>query len=214
MTTEETKKDTVEKKVETKPEAVSDEKKVEEKPKEEKKVERKPREFKKNRRTSSRRRERPKSEFDQRILDIRRVTRVSPGGRRFSFAVSMAIGDRKGRLGIGTGKAGDTAMAIDKAVRNAKKNMITVKTTSTNSIPHDVKQKYSSARIVMMPAPGRGIVAGSALRDCLELAGVNDVNGKIISGSKNKLNIAKATQEALESMKEPVGKDAKKVVKK
>lgn len=168
-----------------------------------------PREFKKNRRTSSRRRERPRSEFEQKILDIRRVTRVSSGGRRFSFAVAIAIGDKKGRLGVGTGKAGDTSMAIEKAVKNAKKNLITVRSTATNSIPHSITYKYSSARIMLMPANGRGIVAGSAVRDCLELAGLSDVNGKIVSGSKNKLNIACATRDALQSLKTPKGKDTK-----
>lgn len=167
------------------------------------------REFKKNRRPSTRRRERPKSEFDQKILDIRRVTRVSSGGRRFSFAVAIAIGDRKGRVGIGTGKAGDTSLAIDKAVKNAKKNLVTIKTTASNSIPHNITHKYSSARIMLMPAPGRGIIAGSAVRDCLELAGLSNINGKIISGSKNKLNIARATVQALDALKRPVGKDAK-----
>lgn len=166
-------------------------------------------EFKKNRRTSSRRRERVRSEFEQKILDIRRVTRVSSGGRRFSFAVSIAIGDRRGRLGVGTGKAGDTSMAIEKAVKNAKKNLIVVKTTFLNSIPHSITYKYSSARIMLMPAKGRGIVAGSAVRDCLELAGLNDINGKIISGSKNKLNIACATRDALVALKAPKGKDSK-----
>lgn len=172
-----------------------------------------PREFKKNRRSSSRRRERPRSEFEQKILDIRRVTRVSSGGRRFTFAVSIAIGDKRGRVGVGTGKAGDTSQAIDKAAKNAKKNLIVVKTTATNSIPHGVTKKYSSARVMLMPAPGRGVIAGSAVKDCLELSGINDVNSKIISGSKNKLNIAKATVQALDSLKTPVGKDAKKVGK-
>jgi len=164
----------------------------------------KPREFKKNRRQSSRRRERPRSEFDQKMLGIRRVTRVSSGGRRFSFSVAMVIGDRKGRVGVGTGKGNDTALAIEKATKSAKKNMIKVRTTLDMSIPHDVKAKYSSAQVMIMPAKGRGIIAGSALRDILELAGVKDVNGKILSGSKNKLNIAQATLKALGELKVPI----------
>jgi small subunit ribosomal protein S5 len=171
-----------------------------------------PRVFKKNRRRGNKRRERQRSEFDQKILDIRRVTRVSAGGRRFSFAVSIAIGDRKGRMGVGTGKAGDTALAIEKATRNAKKNLITVKITENNSIPHEVKAKYCSARVMLMPAKGRGVIAGSAVRDLINLAGLNDINAKIISGTKNKLNIAQATVKALKSLKDP--KNPKKVVKK
>lgn len=165
--------------------------------------------FKKNRRKNNKRRERVRSEFDQKILDIRRVTRVSAGGRRFSFAVSIAIGDRKGRIGVGTGKAGDTALAIEKATRSAKKNLITIKLTEGNSIPHEVKAKYNSARVMLMPAKGRGIIAGSAVRDLIELGGLQDINSKIISGSKNKLNIAQATVKALTSLKEP--KNPKKV---
>lgn len=159
--------------------------------------------FKKNKRRNNKRRERQRSEFDQKILDIRRVTRVAAGGRRFSFAVSIAIGDKKGRIGVGTGKAGDTALAIEKATRTAKKNMITVKLTENNSIPHEVKSKYNSARVMLMPAKGRGVIAGSAVRDLIELGGLNDINSKIISGSKNKLNIAQATIKALKSLKTP-----------
>lgn len=156
--------------------------------------------FKKNKRRSKRH-ERVKSQFDQKILNIRRVTRVSSGGRRFSFSVAIAIGNRKGKVGVGIGKAGDTSLAIDKAAKAAKKNLIEVKRTKENSIAHDVKAKYNSARVIIMPAKGRGMIAGSALRDVLELAGIHDVNGKIISGSKNKINIARATIKALDNLK-------------
>lgn len=159
------------------------------------------REFKKNRRQT--RRPQQRQEFDQRILAIRRVTRVSAGGRRFSFSVAMAIGNGKGKIGVGTGKAGDTALAIEKAVKNAKKNIIEINHTNTMSIPHGVEAKYSSAQVKIQPSPGRGIVAGSAIRDMLELAGINDIVGKIISGSKNKLNIARATVQALDSLNSP-----------
>jgi len=156
--------------------------------------------FKKNKRTSKRR-ERVKSEFDQKILNIRRVTRVASGGRRFSFSVSIVIGDKKGKVGVGIGKAGDTSLAIDKAAKNAKKNMVTIKRTDENTIAHDVKAKYNSARVMLIPAKGRGMIAGSAVRDVLELAGVTDINTKIISGSKNKINIARATVKALGDLK-------------
>ena len=171
------------------------------------------RDFKKNtRRPGGPRREpRVKSEYDQKILNIRRVTRVASGGRRFNFSVAIAIGNRKGAVGVGTGKAGDTSLAIDKAVRDAKKNLIHVRSTKSFSIPHEVSCKYSSARIMLKPAPGRGIIAGSAVRDILELAGMKDVNAKVLSPSKNKLNIAHATLRAIEMLKTPKVKVAKEV---
>ncbi len=147
------------------------------------------------------RNERPRQEFEQKIVSIRRVTRVMAGGRRFSFSVSMVIGDKKGRVGVGVGKAGDTQLAIEKAARNAKKNMITVPMNKDSHIPHDVHTKYASSEVMIMPAPGRGLVAGSSVRTVLELAGVKDVTAKIFSRSKNKLNNAKAAVEALKQLK-------------
>ena len=143
--------------------------------------------------------ERIKPEFDQKILNIRRVTRVTAGGKRLNFSVHVVAGDKKGSVGVGTGKANDTSVAIDKAFRNAKKNMIHLSLTKTNSISHDVFAKYCSGSVMIMPAPGRGVSAGSAARDVLELAGIKDVTAKIISSSKNKLNIARATIEALKT---------------
>ncbi len=145
--------------------------------------------------------ERVRQEFDQKIVSIRRVTRVMAGGRRFSFSVSMVIGDKKGRVGVGIGKAGDTQLAIEKSVRNAKKNMITVPLNKDGHIPHDVHTKISSSEVMIIPAPGRGLVAGSSVRTVLELAGVKDVTAKIFSRSKNKLNNARATVEALKQLK-------------
>ena len=145
--------------------------------------------------------ERVKSEFDQKMISVRRVTRVSSGGRRFTFSAAVIIGNKKGKVGVGIGKAGDTSVAIDKAVKNGKKNILDVKRTPSNSIRHDVKTKYSSAIVSIMPAKGRGLIAGSAVRDVLVLAGLTDVNAKILSGSKNKLNIARATVQALSLLK-------------
>lgn len=144
--------------------------------------------------------ERPKPEFDQKILSIRRVTRVVSGGRRMTFAVSIAIGDRKGSVGVGTGKAGDTSLAINKAIRSARKGMLKIKVTKYGSIPHQVGAKYGSAKVMIMPNRGKGLVSGSATRDILNLAGVKDVTSKILSGSKNKLNIARVTMLALRSI--------------
>lgn len=157
--------------------------------------------FRKNKRRVTKRRERVRSEFEQKILAIRRVTRVASGGRRFTFSVAIVVGDKRGRVGVGTGKAGDTSLAIDKAARIAKKNIIKINTTSDMSIPHEVQAKYCSGIVKIMPAKGRGIIAGSAVRDIIILAGLKDVNAKILSGSKNKLNIAQATIKALVSLK-------------
>ena len=140
---------------------------------------------------------RPKPEFDQKILNIRRVTRVVAGGRRFSFSVALVAGDKKGSVGLGLGKAGDTALAINKAVRNAKENMFKLNLTKTMSIPHELFAKFSSSSVVLMPNKGRGLVAGSVIRDVVKLSGMKDVTGKIISNSKNKLNNAKAVMKAL-----------------
>jgi len=141
-----------------------------------------------------------KPEFEQKIIDIRRVTRVVAGGRRFSFAVAVVAGDKKGRVGVGTGKSSDTSLAIEKAFRSAKKNMVKLNLTKEMSIPHEVEAKENSARLVIMPAPGRGIVAGSAVRTVLDLAGAKDVGAKIFSRSKNKLSIARAAVIALEKL--------------
>jgi small subunit ribosomal protein S5 len=144
--------------------------------------------------------ERVKPEFDHKIIDTRRVTRVVSGGRRFSFSITLVAGDRKGRVGVGVGKAGDTALAIEKAMRDAKKNMVTIKRTKEDSIVHAVDAKVGSSRLTLKPAPGRGIVAGSAVRTVCELAGIKDVGAKIYSRSKNKLGIARAAVKALEQL--------------
>lgn len=140
---------------------------------------------------------RERSEFEQATLEVRRVARVMAGGRRFSFSVTVVIGDKKGRVGVGLGKGADTALAIDKAVRDAKKHLITVKRTPEGSIAHDVSVKNSSSIVTIIPSPGRGVVAGSAMRTVLEHAGVTNVIAKILTRTKNKLTIARATVAAL-----------------
>jgi len=148
-----------------------------------------------------RRRERVRPEFEHRVIDVRRVARVMKGGRRFSFSVVVVAGDRKGRVGAGVGKASDTANAIDKGLRDAKKSMITLNLTKEQSIPHEVEAKYASAVVKIFPAPGKGgAIAGGAVRSVLELAGVRSVGAKIISRSKNKLNNTKATLKALKKL--------------
>ncbi len=145
-------------------------------------------------------RERVKPEFDSKIIDIRRVTRVTSGGRRMNFSVAVVAGDRKGRVGVGLGKSIDTASAVEKATREAKKNLIKVPLSAQMVIPHAVEAKYSSSRIMIFPARGRGIVAGSSARAVIELAGIRDVCAKFLSGSKNRLNNAKVAIEALKKL--------------
>ncbi len=159
------------------------------------------REFKKNSRKPGPKREpRAKSEFDQKIISIRRVTRVVTGGRRFAFSVAVVIGDRKGRVGVGLGKAGDTPLAIDKAVRDARKSMVRVAMTKNGSIPHEVDAKYGASVVKIMKAPGKGVLAGSSVRTVLEFAGLKEVSSKIFSRSKNKINNAKAAIKALSKL--------------
>jgi small subunit ribosomal protein S5 len=145
--------------------------------------------------------ERPKPEFDQKMVSIRRVTRVTSGGRRMTFAVALAIGDKKGSVGLGTGKGGDTAIAITKALRQAKKSLFKIKTTKEMSIPHEVSAKFSSSKLSIMPNRGKGLVSGSTVRDMLVLAGIKNVTSKLNSGSKNKLNNARAAYAALYELK-------------
>jgi small subunit ribosomal protein S5 len=144
---------------------------------------------------------RERSEFAQKMISIRRVARVMAGGRRFNFSVCMVIGDKQGRVGVGLGKAADTQLAIEKATHAAKRHMISLKLTQNRSIAHNVHAKYCASVVEIRPAPGRGLVAGSSVRTVLELAGVSDVTGKLLSRSKNPINNARAAMEALKNIK-------------
>lgn len=145
---------------------------------------------------------REKPEFEQKLLDLARVTRVVKGGRRFRFRATLVIGNRKGQVGVGVAKGSDVSDAIQKAYNDAKKSMITVK-LSANTIPHDVQMKKGSAKILLKPAAeGRGVIAGGAVRAVVDLAGIRDIVSKSL-GTSNKLNVARATIEALRSLKEP-----------
>jgi len=144
---------------------------------------------------------RERGEFEQVTIDARRVARVMAGGRRFNFSLVVIIGDKKGRVGVGLGKGMDTALAIDKATRDAKKHLFTIPRTASGSIPHQVQAKYASSTVEIIPSKGRGLVAGSAVRTVLDFAGVTDVVTKIHSRSKNKLTIARATVAALKKLR-------------
>jgi small subunit ribosomal protein S5 len=144
--------------------------------------------------------ERERSEFAQKMIGIRRVARVMAGGRRFNFSVAIVIGDKKGRVGVGVGKAADTQLAIEKATRAAKRHMINLNLTKNRSIKHNVEAKYCASVVEIRPSPGRGLVAGSSVRSVLEMAGVSDVTAKLLSRSKNPINNARAAIAALSSV--------------
>lgn len=140
---------------------------------------------------------REKPEFDSKTLSVRRVTRVVSGGRRFSLHVTMVAGDRNGRVGLGTGKATDTTIAMDKALKSAKKNMLKFDIDTKKTIAHEVEAKYDTAKVWISPNKGKGLIAGSSARVILNLAGLQNVTAKFHGGTKNKLNNARATMKAL-----------------
>jgi len=143
---------------------------------------------------------REKPEFEERVVHISRNSKVVKGGRRFSFGALVVVGDGKGRVGYGLGKAAEVADAIRKAGDAAKRNLQTVTMRGT-TIPHDAIGKYSGAQVLIRPASeGTGVIAGGPCRAVLELAGVRDVLSKSL-GSNNHLNVTKATLKALGSLR-------------
>ena len=143
-----------------------------------------------------------KSEFAEKVLDIRRVTRVVAGGKRFRFRATVVIGDKRGRVGVGLAKGADVAQAVEKAKRDATKNFITVKLKDSRTIFYEIDAKYGAARVRLKPAKdGHGLIAGGACRVVLELAGIKDISAKILSRTSNKLTNAMATLEALKEFK-------------
>lgn len=142
-----------------------------------------------------------KSEFNEKVLDIRRVTRVMAGGKRFRFRVTVVIGDEKGRVGVGLAKGADVAQAVEKSKRDAQKNLIKIVLKENRTIPYEVEAKYSAARVRLKPAKaGHGLIAGGAARVVLKLAGVKDISAKILGRTSNKLTNALATIEALKKL--------------
>ncbi len=139
-------------------------------------------------------------EFEQKTIDLARVTRVVAGGKRMRFRATVAIGDLKGRVGIGIAKGADVSIAVQKAVTAAKKHLIRVPLVD-ETIPHAILIKYKSARILLKPAPkGTGVIAGGPMRAVMELAGVKNIVGKIL-GSPNKINNLYALMTALERLR-------------
>ncbi|MFH1789597.1 MAG: 30S ribosomal protein S5 [bacterium] len=142
-----------------------------------------------------------KPEFDQYILDLARVTRVTKGGKHLSFRVCVVLGNRKGKVGFGVAKGKDVQIGVEKAVKQAKKNMINVPIIN-NTLPHPIYYKFKASTVFLKPAPqGTGIIAGGPVRALLDLAGVPNVSAKILGKTKNKISIVKATFQALQSFK-------------
>jgi small subunit ribosomal protein S5 len=160
-----------------------------------------------NKKTSRKRRnddgknlEREKPEFEERVVHVSRNSKVVKGGRRFSFGALVVVGNYKGQVGYGLGKAAEVADAIRKAGENAKRNLETVTMRGT-TLPHDTKGKHSGAQVLIRPASeGTGVIAGGACRAVLELAGIRDVLAKSL-GSNNHLNVTKATLKALSELR-------------
>lgn len=145
---------------------------------------------------------REKPEFDQKLLNLARVTRVVKGGRRFRFRATLVIGNRRGKVGVGVAKGSDVSDAIKKAYNDAKKNMVTVE-LHNGTITHDVAAKLGSAKVLLKPASeGQGIIAGGAVRSVVDLLGVKDVVSKSL-GASNPLNVARVTVKALLMLKAP-----------
>ena len=140
-------------------------------------------------------------EFDSKVIDIARVTRVAAGGKHMSFRAIVIGGDKKGRCGIGIGKGLDVAQAVEKATRQIKKHLMAVPIVD-GTIPHAVEAKFGPSEIILKPQlKGRGLVAGGPVRIICQMAGIKDISAKFISGTHNKLNNAMATFKALQKLK-------------
>ncbi len=141
-------------------------------------------------------------DLDERVVHIARTAKVVKGGRRFAFRAVVVVGDNKGSVGIGIGKARGVPDAIRKGAQRARKNMKQIPLTGT-TIPHQVTMRYSAAKVILKPAsPGTGVIAGGGVRAVVEAAGIRDILSKSL-GSANILNVIKATMRALEQLKDP-----------
>lgn len=142
----------------------------------------------------------PLGEFEEKVVQVNRVSKKTKGGNRISFSVLTVVGDQKGKVGVGMGKAPDVVSAIRKGLRRAKKHLIIVPMKGT-TIPHQVRIKYGAARILLKPAPpGTGVIAGGPVRAVVEAVGIRDVVSKIL-GTRNKITNVYATMEALKKLK-------------
>ena len=145
--------------------------------------------------------EKPKDEFDSKLLDLSRVTRVSAGGKQMRFRAVIVVGNRMGKIGVGVSKGLDVPQSIEKATKLAKKNIMIVPIVN-GTIPHEVMAKYGPAEVLLKPqTKGKGLVAGGTVRVLCTLAGIQDVSSKVIGKTSNKLNNAMATIEAFKMLK-------------
>lgn len=148
-----------------------------------------------------------KSEYKEKVLEVRRVTRVMAGGKRFSFRATVVVGDEKGRVGIGIAKSSDVAGAVDKAKRQGQKKMVGVNLKDGRTVYYDVEAKYGAARVRLKPARlGHGLIAGGSARAVLEAVGVKDISAKILGRTTNKLSNAMATLKALKEFEKGASK--------
>ncbi|MDD4358707.1 MAG: 30S ribosomal protein S5 [Candidatus Pacebacteria bacterium] len=147
----------------------------------------------------------PQDEFESRLLDLTRVTRVTAGGKQLRFRAIIVVGDKKGKIGLGVSKGLDVTQAIDKATKVAKKNLMEIPITKEGTIDHEVEAKFGPSVVLLKPQKkGKGLVAGGTVRTLCQLAGIQDISSKILSRSTNKLNNAKATIKAFELLAEQV----------
>jgi len=146
--------------------------------------------------------EKQKEEFEVKVLDLKRVARMTAGGRRFRFRAVVVVGDKKGRVGVAIGKGQDTVEAVEQATRLAKKNLISVNLSPTGTIWHETEAKFGAAKVLLKPQiKGMGLVAGGVVRTICQMAGIQDISAKVLGATRNKLNNALAVIKALKKIK-------------
>lgn len=142
----------------------------------------------------------PEKEFEEKVIQVNRVSKKTKGGNQIGFSVLMVVGDKKGRVGVGLGKAPDVLSSIKKGVRQAKKHLFKVPLKGT-TIPYDITVKFGAAKVMLKPAPpGSGVIAGGAVRAVMEAAGIKDISSKVL-GTRNKASNVYATIKALQQLK-------------
>jgi len=146
--------------------------------------------------------EKPSDGFDSKLLALNRVTRVTKGGKQLRFRAVVVVGNKDKKVGIGVAKGADVSQAVEKATKAGKKNLITIPITDEGSIPNEAQAKYGAAVILLRPQrQGRGLVAGGTVRIICDMAGIKNVSSKMLGGTRNKLNNARATIKALKMLK-------------